>query len=333
MIIKHVILHVLDKNSGNLIASQDELDLNQPSLHEYIEKLIEKFKNSDYKTGQLTDNDAISTIISDTNEQSFAEKATTLAEELFEIIAPSDAVPAGDLLVIEFSEGAEDFFSILKLNFQPRYTHAVEYQDDKLVNNLVLNQAVLPAATQKVDEGIIINLMNGSYMLVEKRYLIDGHRTNYFSEKFLKIQPENSTKDNIQVIKQAVKSVASKFEMPEHEVLAETQNTIFDTVQDDGEIKTSAIAESVFKGNVSAQQAYQQIMDTKQLDDDIAVPNTERIEKKYRLQRFKLDSGIEISIPMDIYQDKSKVEFINKPDGTMSLVIKDIASIINKFNS
>ncbi|SCB74057.1 nucleoid-associated protein [Weissella bombi] len=333
MIIKHVILHVLDKNSGNLIASQDELDLNQPSLHEYIEKLIEKFKNSDYKTGQLTDNDAISTIISDTNEQSFAEKATTLAEELFEIIAPSDAIPAGDLLVVEFSEGAEDFFSILKLNFQPRYTHAVEYQDDRLVNNLVLNQAVLPAATQKVDEGIIINLMNGSYMLVEKRYLIDGHRTNYFSEKFLKIQPENSTKDNIQVIKQAVKSVASKFEMPEHEVLAETQNTIFDTVQDDGEIKTSAIAESVFKGNVSAQQAYQQIMDTKQLDDDIAVPNTERIEKKYRLQRFKLDSGIEISIPMDIYQDKSKVEFINKPDGTMSLVIKDIASIINKFNS
>jgi hypothetical protein len=74
-------------------------------------------------------------------------------------------------------------------------------------------------------------------------------------------------------------------------------------------------------------------MDTKKLEPDINVPNTERIEKKYRLQRFKLDSGIEISIPMDIYQDKSKVEFINKPDGTMSLIIKDIESIINKFNS
>lgn len=333
MIIKHVILHVLDKNSGNLIASQDELDLNQPSLHEYIEKLIEKFKNSDYKTGQLTDNDDISSKISDSNNQSFATKATVLAEELFDIIAPSETIPAGDLLVIEFSEGVDDFFSILKLNFTPRYTHAVEYQDEKLVNNLVLNQAVLPAATQKVDEGIIINLMSGIYMLIEKKYLIDGHRTNYFSENFLKIQPENSTKDNIQVIKQAVKSVASKFDMPEHEVLAETQNTIFDTVQDDGEIKTSVIAESVFKGNVSAQQAYQQIMDTKQLESDINVPNTERIEKKYRLQRFKLDSGIEISIPMDIYQDKSKVEFINKPDGTMSLIIKDIESIINKFNS
>ena len=333
MIIKHVILHVLDKNSGNLIASQNELDLNQPNLHEYIEKLIEKFGNSDYKVGQLTDNDAIGAIVSDNDTRSFSEKATFLAEQLFDIISPSESIPAGDLLVVEFSEGEDDFFGILKLNFTPRYTHAVEYQDDKLINNLVLNQAVLPAATQTVDEGVIINLMSGTYRLIEKRYLIDGHRVNYFSEKFLQLSPENSTKDNIQVIKQAVKSVAGKFDLPEHEVLADTQNSIFETVQDDGEINTAAIAESVFNGNTSAQQAYQEIIDNKHLNTDISVPNTEKIEKKYRLQRFKLDSGIEISIPMDIYQDKNKVEFINKPDGTMSLVIKDIESVINKFSS
>lgn len=333
MIIKHVILHVLDKNSGNLIASQNELDLNQPNLHEYIEKLIEKFENSDYKVGQLTDNDAIGAIVSDNDTRSFSEKATFLAEQLFDIIAPSESIPAGDLLVVEFSEGENDFFCILKLNFTPRYTHAVEYQDDKLINNLVLNQAVLPAATQTVDEGVIINLMSGAYKLIEKRYLIDGHRVNYFSENFLQLSPENSTKDNIQVIKQAVKSVAGKFDLPEHEVLADTQNSIFDTVQDDGEINTATIAESVFNGNTSAQQAYQEIIDNKHLNTDISVPNTEKIEKKYRLQRFKLDSGIEISIPMDIYQDKNKVEFINKPDGTMSLVIKDIESVINKFSS
>lgn len=333
MIIKHVILHVLDKNSGNLIASQNELDLAQPNLHEYIEKLIEKFENSDYKIGQLTDNDTIGMVVSDNDTRSFTEKATDLAEQLFEIIAPSESIPAGDLLVVEFSEGADDFFGLLKLNFTPRYTHAVEYQDDKLINNLVLNQAVLPAATQTVDEGVLINLMSGTYKLLEKSYLIDGHRINYFSEKFLQLSPENSTKDNIKVIKQAVKSVASKFDLPEHEVLANTQNTIFDNVQDDGEISTAAIAESVFNGNTSAQEAYHEIINNKHLNEDIVVPNIEKIEKKYRLQRFKLDSGIEISIPMDIYQDKNKVEFINKPDGTMSLVIKDIESVINKFSS
>ncbi|MGL4265848.1 MAG: nucleoid-associated protein, partial [Weissella cibaria] len=108
---------------------------------------------------------------------------------------------------------------------------------------------------------------------------------------------------------------------------------IFDSVQEDGQINTADIAEAVFKGNISAKQAYQEVIADKEIETEIAVPNVERYEKKYRLQRFKLDSGIEIAIPMDIYQDRSKVEFVNNPDGTMSLVIKDIESIVNKFTS
>ena len=40
MILKHVILHILDKDAGNLIASQAEIDLTQPGLHDYLEKII-----------------------------------------------------------------------------------------------------------------------------------------------------------------------------------------------------------------------------------------------------------------------------------------------------
>ncbi|GMA69784.1 hypothetical protein GCM10025879_10300 [Leuconostoc litchii] len=50
------------------------------------------------------------------------------------------------------------------------------------------------------------------------------------------------------------------------------------------------------------------------------------------MQKFKLDSGIEISIPINVYQDLSKVEFVNNPDGTVTLMIKDIETILNKFS-
>lgn len=149
----------------------------------------------------------------------------------------------------------------------------------------------------------------------------------------MQLEPEVSTKDNIKTIKRAVKTVADKFDVPEHEAMAATQSAIFDSVQEDGQINTADIAEAVFKGNISAKQAYQEVIADKEIETEIAVPNVERYEKKYRLQRFKLDSGIEIAIPMDIYQDRSKVEFVNNPDGTMSLVIKDIESIVNKFTS
>lgn len=333
MILKHVILHILDKDAGSLIASQAEIDLTQPGLHDYLEKIIMKFQTGDFKPGTLTGEDYLAQTIDDNNGLSFAEKTTQLAEKLFDTIAASEAVPAGDLLSFEFAEGTDDFFGLIKLNFAPRYAHIVDYRDDQLVNNLVLNQAVLPGANQKADEGIIVNLMTGSYMLVEKQYLIDGHRINYFSERFLEIKPEESTKDNIKTIKRAVKTVADKFDVPEHEAMAATQSAIFESVSDGGQINTADIAEAVFKGNISAKQAYNEVIADKELDTAIDVPNVERVEKKYRLQRFKLDSGIEIAIPMDIYQDRSKVEFVNNPDGTMSLVIKDIESIVNKFNS
>ena len=42
---------------------------------------------------------------------------------------------------------------------------------------------------------------------------------------------------------------------------------------------------------------------------------------------------IEITIPSDIYENKEMVEFINNPDGSISVLIKNIDSIMNRFNA
>lgn len=74
MILKHVILHILDKDAGNLIASQAEIDLTQPGLHDYLEKIIMKFQTGDFKPGTLTGEDYLAQTIDDNNGLSFAEK-------------------------------------------------------------------------------------------------------------------------------------------------------------------------------------------------------------------------------------------------------------------
>ena len=38
MIIQHAILHILDTNTGNLIASQGEMSVTDRGVHDYIEK-------------------------------------------------------------------------------------------------------------------------------------------------------------------------------------------------------------------------------------------------------------------------------------------------------
>ena len=67
--------------------------------------------------------------------------------------------------------------------------------------------------------------------------------------------------------------------------------------------------------------------------EKIAVTNVPKYERKYSKQKFKLDNGIEITIPSEIYENKEMVEFINNPDGSVSVLIKNIESILNKFNA
>ena len=59
-------------------------------------------------------------------------------------------------------------------------------------------------------------------------------------------------------------------------------------------------------------------------------PQNPATTRKYGKQNLITDTGIEIRIPMEQYQNKDKVDFITNPDGTISVLIKNVGSIISK---
>ena len=40
--------------------------------------------------------------------------------------------------------------------------------------------------------------------------------------------------------------------------------------------------------------------------------------------KIKTDNGIELSVPTDVYKNKDAIEFINNPDGTISILITNV---------
>ena len=54
-------------------------------------------------------------------------------------------------------------------------------------------------------------------------------------------------------------------------------------------------------------------------------------EKKYGKQKLKLSNGIELIVPIDVYQNPDLFEFINHPDGTMSVEIKNVDEVISRL--
>lgn len=53
-------------------------------------------------------------------------------------------------------------------------------------------------------------------------------------------------------------------------------------------------------------------------------------ERKFKSQKIKTDTGIEINFPSTYYNNKDMIEFINQPNGTVSIVIKNVGKISNK---
>ncbi len=54
-------------------------------------------------------------------------------------------------------------------------------------------------------------------------------------------------------------------------------------------------------------------------------------EKKFGKQKLKLSNGIELIVPLDVYRDPNLIEFINNPDGTISVTIKNVEEVINRM--
>jgi hypothetical protein len=54
-------------------------------------------------------------------------------------------------------------------------------------------------------------------------------------------------------------------------------------------------------------------------------------EKKYGKQKLKLSNGIELIVPLDVYRNPDLIEFVNNPDGTISVTIKNVDEMINRL--
>ena len=64
-------------------------------------------------------------------------------------------------------------------------------------------------------------------------------------------------------------------------------------------------------------------------ENDIRI-SEKLIEKKFRTHRIKTDKGIEINIPLEYTDKLDMIEFINNPDGTISIMIKNVGKIVNR---
>lgn len=313
MIIQQAKINILNIEQSTLEESSTNLDIGSPLVIPFLENTILKFNKKDPKKGELN-NDKFN--ILDEVGNDFESLTSQISNEMFEIVKNMAVIESGIMLAVIFSDEADRYFAFIKADFLSNLT--VQSNGE-----LLREKMLLPESGVIANEGIVINLETQNYKLLEKSYLVDGKRQSYFSNQVFELEPEISEKSVINNVFLSVKHVADKFDIPLHEAVSKMQGVIVDDIENEGYVNIDDLAKKVFRENLTAQEVMKDELEDKHIVDEIKIDDPIDAIKKYSTHKYKLEGGINISIPNEIIEKNELVKFKNNyDDGTLTIEIK-----------
>ncbi len=332
IIMKMGIVHILDSAVGMPVLSDCLIDMGS-NLCDFLKAHIEKFTESDdVKRCQFSEGSEVMELLKGCCADNFVETSKALCTKLYGIMNANIDIPAADAAVVVFGCEGIDYFGFLKLNYKTSYTHSTKpTEEGGNLNDIILQKAILPSQGQKLTEAFLVNLSNGEIILTEKKFEINGEKKNYFSEMFLECHAPMSQKTKLDIVTRAVEQVNKKYYGDDDtRRKMEIKQAIYDELEEKGSLAVEEVKQKVFKDSPQMQADLEEKLGKYNMAKEVVAPKSEATVKKFQKQHLTTDTGIEITIPMEEYKDPDKVEFITNPDGTISVLIKNIGRLSTK---
>ena len=334
LIITNAILHILDNTTVTPILSAKELEL-EIETYQFFEKHINKVLiDGAVKKGYFNpENNVVRDFCIQLRESSasFLDISNRLGDALFSIMKENPTIPPADVAFVLIKLGEIKYFCLLKLNYKNSFTHYVVNADGGgSFNQLIRHKTTLPNDTQKVDECVLINLSTLEIGLLEKQYEICGEKDFYLSNHFLKCKSDLSNLQKVKIIEKVAAKVSKKYFDESFDKVSKLKSSIAEGIEENSSIEIDKVAHAVF-GEVTDIRNYymEEVQKAGLVERVVEIPETMKMNK-LKTQKIKTDNGIEINFPANMYSDKDSIEFINNPDGTISILIKNVGKVINR---
>ncbi len=332
--IRKVIVHIMDNMVGMPVLSDQMVEF-ESDLAEFLKEHIAKIAGGDdcKECEFYKDQSEIYQMLVEYQDDRFVEISKSLAEPLYDIMIANVDIPSADLFIVRFKCQENEYLALLKMNYKEFYTHRTMSNEEGNSNEIIKYKSILPTKSQRISEGAIINLDDYTIRLVEKKYEINGEKTNYFSYLYLKCASHMSHKAKLAIVTRAVESIQKEAfdESRQYEEHMRAKSIIQETLEEQGSFEVEEIAQKIFEETPTLIDTFEEKMEKYDMVKEVVKPQAETTIRKYEKQCLMTDTGIEIKIPMEQYKDPGSVEFITNPDGTVSVFIKNIGHLTAKF--
>ena len=325
IIIHQAILHVLDTTLDAPVLSGGGMELTAEKTA-YLQNHIEKLLASDEirQCRPLPDSAFRNEL---EHNQDFIDLSCRIAGVLFDYMHAHTTIPGADLAVVDFTRDGAPWLGILKLNYKNGYTHYTETVEGAPVNSIIQQRACLPTQSGKVEEGALVNLTDYSMRLLEKKYDIDGHKEFYLSSVVFQYTQAEPEKKKLQAIQEAAaQAVKDAYEDEPHADAQVAMLIANQAADNDNQVSVEQVRQQLAEEYPLAAVPFDDYVEKSEVLEEAAAPVTVTPARIRRMESRSIHtaSGIEVKIPTEILSSESEVEFLHDPDGSVSLLIKNV---------
>lgn len=305
----------------------------------------------------------------ESDETSFIETSQAIANKLYIAMGEGLDIPAADLLFVTFQAEGTIYLALLKMNYKESYTHEVTIDspyelhrtdlnsadntsldsvqhdnidevenpsedavlDDPIINTeIIKTHSLLPSATSRIPEAIIINLSDYHIKLLEKRYEINGEKAYYLSENFLVCRTSIPPKKKLNILTRVINNISNKYDGADLKTKMDTKSALQKEYVDRKSFDVEEIGNKLFGKSPEKKSEFDEKMEQYDLQYDNFTVTNESTVKKLEKQVMVTDSGIEISIPMETYNKLANFEVQTDVTGKSTIIIRNIDNLILK---
>ena len=325
IIIHQAILHVLDTTLDAPVLSGGGMELTAEKTA-YLQNHIEKLLASDEirQCRPLPDSAFRNEL---EHNQDFIDLSCRIAGVLFDYMHAHTTIPGADLAVVDFTRDGAPWLGILKLNYKNGDTHYTETVEGAPVNSIIQQRACLPTQSGKVEEGALVNLTDYSMRLLEKKYDIDGHKEFYLSSVVFQYTQAEPEKKKLQAIQEAAaQAVKDAYEDEPHADAQVAMLIANQAADNDNQVSVEQVRQQLAEEYPLAAVPFDDYVEKSEVLEEAAAPVTVTPARIRRMESrsIRTANGIEVKIPTELLNSDSELEFLHDPDGSVSLLIKNV---------
>ena len=332
IIIKRAVLHILDFQSNMTVTSNQWLDLSDPVVLEFVSKhAANSMSDAGRHRGTFQENSRFSQMLRQylSGAMDLLTLSSHVATMIYDQIVQSDSLDSTDVMMLELERGEEQYLGLLCFQNKMGYTHQVFSGEDGVRNEIMRHYSILPNPNQKLSSYAFVQLSDLTVTFSDKKRTINGEQVFALPEKVLQCTWQHSSRETVKMVNKIATKVAEEHGSNSTIAVSRSKSFIAQNAETSDVLSPVDMGREVFAESSVMQNEFRIQLQEAGLDKPVHVDRP-YAQKTGRNHKIKTDTGIEITIPVDYFNNEHYVEFINNPDGTLSIALKNIVKITNR---